>query len=139
MSVYSHTLECVKWLKEAWHLTRKHTHTHTHCQVIQQLKLLPLVAGETVEQKVASFRTMDDEVLCDKVSFVCECVLVCVFSDSLLSSGPAPGYHEHPLLTFQTHSVSLFPSSLLYIVPPLSPCVVLSAPSQANKMEARKL
>jgi nuclear pore complex protein Nup93 len=31
-------------------------------QVIQQLKLLPLVAGETVEQKVALFRTMEDEV-----------------------------------------------------------------------------
>ena len=31
-------------------------------QVIQQLKLLPLVAGETVEQKVALFQTTEDEV-----------------------------------------------------------------------------
>ena len=54
----------------------KHLHTLMICQVIQQLKLLPLVAGETVEQKVASFRNMDDEVSLYITGGVC--VGVCV-------------------------------------------------------------
>ena len=41
-------------------------------QVIKDLRLLPLLAGETVEQKVAAFRNYDDVVSLS----LCWCVFV---------------------------------------------------------------
>lgn len=66
--------------------------------MIQQLKLLPLVAGETVEQKVVAFRNMEDEVWQSRgieVTYVDGTILS---AGSEVSPGHPPGHHEHTLL-----------------------------------------
>ena len=45
--------------------------------MIQQLKLLPLVAGETVEQKVAAFRNMEDKVHAEPRLQACSVDVTC--------------------------------------------------------------